>query len=93
MTDAVDRESALRLLCDMVELAIAAEGTTSELRLIAWLDARGESEGGFLWLAGALGYRPTQLDAMLRPIITAAPRRRQAIARRLTMLYWNALNE
>jgi hypothetical protein len=78
-----DRETALRLLCDLLALAAVAQGTTAVLRLVAWMDARDEDEGGFLWLAGALGYRPTKMEQMIRSTLDAAPRRRQSIQRKL----------
>jgi hypothetical protein len=86
-----DRPEAVRLLCDMVALAAEAQGTTAELRLIAWIEARGDDEGGFVWLAGVLGYRPSALEDMLRSTLTATPRRQQSILRKLVELYWQAL--
>ncbi len=87
-----DRDDAVRLLCSTIALATAAAGTTAVIRLLAWMDARSEDEGGFLWLAGALGYRPSQLDAMIRSTLNANPRRRQSIERRMAMMFWQALN-
>lgn len=78
-----DRDAALRLLCDLLGLAAVALGTTTVLQLLAWMEARGEDEGGFLWLAGALGYRPAKMEQMIRSTILAAPRRRQSIQRKL----------
>jgi len=86
------RDDALRLLCSLVAFAIEANGTTAMIRLLAWLDAREEDEGGFLWLAGMLGYRPSMLDAIIRSTIESNSRRRQAIERRLALVYWQALN-
>lgn len=88
-----DREVAIRLLCSMIAFANAAVGTTGVIRLIAWIEARDEEEGGFLWLAGALGYRPSQLEDILRSTMDSNPRRRQSIERRLGAMFWNALND
>lgn len=86
------REDAVRMLCDMIALASASQGTTAVIRLLSWIDAREEDEGGFLWLAGVLSYRPSQLEHMIRSTLDANPRRRRAIDHRLTMIYWKALN-
>lgn len=78
-----DRDDALRMLCDLIALAAVAQGTTAVLHVIGWIEARSDDEGGFLWLAGTLGYRPSKMEQMLRSTLTAAPRRRQAIQRKL----------
>jgi hypothetical protein len=78
-----DRDAALKMLCDLIALAAGAPGTTQTIRLIAWIDTRSEEPGGFAWLAGVLGYRPNELATMLRETLTAAPRRRQAIRKKL----------
>ena len=87
-----DRDEAVRLLTSLISLATAAQGTTAVIRLISWIEAREEDEGGFLWLAGVLGIRPNQLDTMLRSTIKATPRRRQAIERKITSIFWTALH-
>jgi hypothetical protein len=78
-----DRDEALRLLCETLALAAVAMGTTAVIRLTAWMEARSDNEGGFLWLAGMLGYRPAKMEQMIRDTVYAAPRRRQSITRKL----------
>jgi len=76
-----DREARLRELCEM--LTLATSHTSGAVRLIAWIEARDENEGGFLWLAAELGYRPGWLAETLLATLDAPPRRRQAIERKL----------
>lgn len=78
-----DRDDAVQLFCDTIALAAVAKGTTAVVRLIAWMDARSEDEGGFLWLAGMLGYRPTKMHNMICETLSATARRRQSIERKL----------
>lgn len=78
-----DRDTAMQLFCDTIALAAVAQGTTAVVRLIAWMEARGEEEGGFLWLVGVLGYKSIAVSAMIRETLNANMRRRQAIGRKL----------
>jgi len=78
-----ERDAALRLFCQTVVLAADALGSTSILRLLAWMEARSADPGGFLWLAATLGYRPAKMEEMIRSTLDATPRRRQAIGRKL----------
>ena len=78
-----ERDNALRLLCETLVLAAGAPGTVAYVRLVAWIHARDERDGGFLWLAAVLGYPPRMLGDMLQATLDAPPRRRHAIARRL----------
>jgi hypothetical protein len=80
------------MLFMLVDAAAHATDTTMAIRLIAWIEARSDDEFGFLWLAGQLGYRPSQLDAILRNAMTASRRRRQSISRAMSTIFWNALN-
>lgn len=65
------RQHAVRLLLDVVDRAMnPAEHADIE----AWIDARSEDEGGFLWLAGLLNSRPNQLDDGLRSLLRAPAR-------------------
>lgn len=82
-SEAVDRDEALRLFCDTLALAAVAQGTTSIVRLIAWLEARGENEGGFLWLAGVLGYPPNRMQQMICETMESTTRHRRSITKRL----------
>lgn len=78
-----DRDAAVAMVCQLIASAAIDRDTTATVRLIAWMDARDENEGGFLWLAGVLGYQPSALVAMIRSTLDAPPRRRQAIERKL----------
>lgn len=83
-----DRDDALHILCDL--LALATAHTAGLVRLIAWIEARGDDEGGFLWLAAELGYQPGWLAETLLSTLAAPPRRRQAIERKLIRVHGEA---
>lgn len=78
-----EREAALELFCETLALAAVAEGTTSVIRLLAWVEARSEDDGGFLWLSGILGYRPQKMADMIRSTIESTPRQRKSLTKRL----------
>lgn len=78
--DKVDRSAAMELLWSMLErTANVAEHADIE----AWIDARGEDEGGFLWLVGQLSCRPTWIAAQLRSLMTSGPRERSFLRQRV----------
>lgn len=78
--DKVDRTAAMELLWSVLErTANVAEHADIE----AWIDARGEDEGGFLWLIGQLSCRPLQIEAQLRGLMAAGPRERSFLRQRV----------
>lgn len=92
LISSADREEALRLLYSLIDAAATATNTTMLIRLTAWIEARDDDEGGFLWLAGQLGFRPTHLASIIYTTMGAPKRRRQAIDRVMSTIFWNALN-
>lgn len=48
-----------------------------------WLSARSDAAGGFLWLAGQLGCRPSAIEATIRATMAAPAPRRNYLRSRL----------
>lgn len=73
MTDSGERDAAVALMWLVLErVANAAECRDVE----AWIDARSEDEGGFLWLIGQLGCRSRPFESRLRELVAAEPAQR-----------------
>jgi hypothetical protein len=79
----IDRQTALALLRSILDHAIAGNAPTA---IEAWLAHRSEDPGGFLWLAGQLGLRPSILDDTIRSIAMAPLPRRRFLKWRLDTL-------
>lgn len=77
---ASERSAAVKLLWIVVTRATnPAEGADVE----AWLEARSEDEGGFLWLVGQLSARPHVIEQRIRDVMVLSPRDRGSMRQRL----------
>lgn len=75
-----ERSAAVKLLWIVVTRATnPAEGNDVE----AWLEARSEDEGGFLWLAAHLNTRPRVIEQRIRDVMVLSPRDRGSMRQRL----------
>lgn len=85
MIDAADlaRSEALHQLWAVLERATDTMQRTS---VLDWLAARSEDEGGFLWLAGQLGCRPSVIETMIRATVEAPAKQRNFLRWRLRRL-------
>ena len=84
-----ERFLAVRLLIEVLHRTLnPAEHADVE----SWIDLRNEDEGGFLWLANAMGIPPRWLDNGLRMILDATPAERSQLRKRL-LAFNNAILE
>lgn len=77
---APDRRDAAALIIEVVERCLnPAEWADVE----AWIEARSEDEGGFLWLVAALRARPSIVEQRLRDLFTINDIERYRLRQRL----------
>jgi hypothetical protein len=76
------RAVAYDVLWDAARHAASMDADARECVLV-WLAMRSDDEGGFLWVAGQLGRRPSVIAAALQSIVAASGPKRQAVRLRL----------
>lgn len=75
-----ERSQAAALLFEVTQRALnPSEWSDVE----GWIDMRSEEEGGFLWLAAALGMQPKTIEKGLRLLIGASPLTRSRLRQKL----------
>lgn len=70
-------------LAVLIEVFKRAENPAEHRDIEAWIDARRDGEGGFLWLAARLSLRPSVLEQKIRSMLEATKSEHKKLQRNI----------